>query len=188
MRQSVDRGLDEKNLPDNPLLDDVFRRLFAEQVVYLDVMEKEGSIKSLHAVQDKLIQALQKVGASGELETILRGEQLILKNEREHYASKHLMKASLDSALLEMEVTLELVNTVQSPEAYRSIADGHKLPKNRIGNLPKDEARQFFKSHRSRLENSEKYRTMGLEEELTEVRKTTLTRRVANISDCRKTH
>ena len=141
---------------ENALLEDVEKRLTAEQVAYLDVMEHGGSISVFHDAQRKLMQALQNVGASAELETILLAEELILKNERRLYADTSAMESSLDNALFEIQVALELVNKVQDPKAYGVVADSHKLPRNRIGGLPRDEARQFFKSHRSRLENLDK--------------------------------
>ena len=174
LRQSVAGGVDEQKLPGNPLLKDVIRRLSAEQAVYLGVMDEGDSIKLLHEVQSELSQALQKVGDSGDLETILRAEELILKNERKYYTDTPLMEGSLDNALGDIDAALKLVDTVQDPKAYKAIADGHTRPRNRIGNLPKDEARQFFKSHRSRLENLEKARLMGLETALIAVRKSNL--------------
>ena len=128
----------------------------------------------LHDAQRKLRQALQKVGASGDLETILLAEELILENEREHYADTSSMVSSLNNALFEIEVALELVNTVQDPDAYKAVADSHNLPRNRIGGLPRDEAKQFFKSHRSRLENLEKARSMGMDKALIGIRKKNL--------------
>ena len=180
LSQSVNSGLDEQNLPGNPLLDEVFRSLFAEQVVFLGVMEDGDSIKLLHEVQLKLSQALQKVGDSEDLEIILRAEKLILDNERDYYADTDLIKKSLDNALGDIEAALKLVDTVQDPEAYKAIADGHTRPRNRIGNLPHDEARQFFKSHRSRLENQEKSRLMGLEKALIKDRKANLAKASAS--------
>ena len=173
LRQSVDKGVDEKNLPDNPLLKNVICRLVEEQAAYLGVMDEGDSIKLLHAAQQKISQALQKVGDSGDLEIILRAEELLLDNER-IYTDTSLMEASLDNALGDIEAALNLVYTVQDPEAYKAIADGYTRPRNRIGNLPKDEARQFFKSHRARLENLEKARLMGLEKVLIAVRKNNL--------------
>ena len=161
-------------MPDDALLEDVKKRLAAEQVAYHDVMEHGGAISVLHDAQRKLRQALQKVGASGDLETILLAEELILENEREHYADTSSMVSSLNNALFEIEVALELVNTVQDPDAYKAVADSHKLPRNRIGGLPRDEARQFFKSHRSRLENLEKARSMGMDKALIGIRKKNL--------------
>ena len=174
LRQSVANGVDEQKLSGNPLLDDVFRRLLAEQAVYLGVMDEGEPIKLLHAAQLDLSQALQKVGASGDLETILRAERLVLHNERTYYADTRLMEGSLDNALGDIDAALKLADTVQEPKAYKAIAGAHTRPRNRIGNLPKDEARQFFKSHRSRLENLEKARLMGLEKALIAVRKNNL--------------
>lgn len=156
--------LKENQLPAPNLLDDIAERLGAEQVAYKEVMEHEGPISVLHEAQRRLLQALQKVSASGDLATTLLAEKLILKNERDHYADTSAMESSLDNALFEIEVALELVNTVQDPGAYTAVADSHKLPRNRIGGLPRDEARQFFKSHRSRLENHEKSRLMGIDQ------------------------
>lgn len=166
--------LKEKQLPAPNLLDDIAERLGAEQVAYKEVMEHEGPISVLHEAQRRLLQALQKVSASRDLATTLLAEKLILKNERDHYADTSAMESSLDNALFEIEVALELVNTVQDHGAYAAVADSHKLPRNRIGGLPRDEARQFFKSHRSRLENHEKSRLMGIDKELIGVRKKNL--------------
>ncbi len=161
-------------MPDDALLEDVKKRLAAEQVAYHDVMEHGGAISVLHDAQRKLRQALQNVGASGDLETILLAEELILENEREHYADTSSMVSSPNNALFEIEVALELVNTVQDPDAYKAVADSHKLPRNRIGGFPRDEARQFFKSRRSRLENLEKARSMGMDKALIGIRKKNL--------------
>ena len=162
--QSVARGVDEQNLPRNPLLKDIIRRLSAVQAVYLGVMEDGDSIKLLHEVQLKLSQALQKVGDSGDLEIILHAERFVLDNERTYYTDTPIMEESLDNALEDIDIALELVDTVQDPEAYKAIADGYKRPRNRIGNLPKDEARQFFKSHQTRLKNQETAPSIGLEQ------------------------
>ena len=174
LRQSVARGVDEQNLPRNPLLKDIIRRLSAVQAVYLGVMEDGDSIKLLHEVQLKLSQALQKVGDSGDLEIILHAERFVLDNERTYYTDTPIMEESLDNALEDIDIALELVDTVQDPEAYKAIADGYKRPRNRIGNLPKDEARQFFKSHQTRLKNQETAPSIGLDKVLIEVRKNNL--------------
>lgn len=174
LRQSVAGEMDKETFTGNLLLKDVKAGLLLEQAVYRGVMDEGDSIKLLHAAQLELSQALQKVGASGDLETILRAEELILENEREHYADTPLMEKSLDNALGDIEAALKLADTVQDHEAYKAIADGHTRPRNRIGDLPKDEARQFFKSHRARLENQEKARLMGLDKTLIAVRKNNL--------------
>ena len=166
--------MDEQNLPGNPLLKDVVRRLSAVQAGYLGVMDEKDPISVLYKAQQKLLQTLQKVGDSEDPETILRAERLVLDNERTYYADTPLMQSSLDNALGDIDIALKLVDTVQAPEAYKGIADGYTRPRNRIGNLPKDEARQFFKSHQTRLNNQETAISIGLYKVLIEVRKNNL--------------
>ena len=162
-------------MPDKELLERVEDRLVTEEAAYLDVMEHGSSISTLHKTQRKLLQELQKVGASGDLETILLAEVLILKNERRLYADKRVMKSSLDNALNEIEAAMLLVNQVKDPAAYKSVADiyfhSHKVL---IRGLPNDGARLFFKSHDSRLTDLEKARLMGIDKELIGVRKANL--------------
>ena len=164
LRQSVARGVDEQKLPDNPLLKDAIRRLSAEQAVYLGVMDKGDSIKLLHVVQSELSQVLQKVGDSGDLETILLAERLVLDNERTYYADTPIMERSLDNALNEIDAALVMVNKIQDRDAYKSVTEDYfRSHKSRINGLPNDGARQFFKSHRPRIENLGKARSMGLD-------------------------
>ena len=174
LRQSVTRGVDERNLTGIPVLDDVSKQLVAEQAAYLGVMDKGDPIKVLHGAQQKLSALLAKVGDSRDLNIILLAEKIILDNERTYYADTRRMAGSLDNALGDIEAALKLVDKVQDPEAYKAIDDAHSRPRNRIGNLPKDEARQFFKSHRARLENLEKARLMGLEKAVIAARKKNL--------------
>ena len=182
-------GADEKgkkNFPGNALLKGVKDNLVEERTTYCDFMEQGSPISGLHEAQRGLVQALQNVGASEDLETILLAENLILKYVKEHYADTPIMIESLDLALNEIEAALELVSKVQDPEAYRAISDSYILPKNRIGGLPKDEARQFFKSHRSLLEIYEEARSMGLDKEIIGVRKKNLDVARANYIELQK--
>lgn len=174
-------------MPEKELLQRVEDRLVTEEAAYLDVMEHGSSISTLHKTQRKLLQELQKVGASGDLETILLAEALILKNERRLYADKRVMKSSLDNALNEIEAAMLLVNQVKDPAAYKSVADiyfhSHKV---QIRGLPNDGARLFFKSHDSRLTDLEKARLMGIDKELIGVRKTNLKKAWANYIELQK--
>ena len=176
-------------MPDKELLERVEDRLVTEETAYLDVMEHGSSISTLHKTQRKLLQELQKVGASEDLETILLAEVLILKNERRLYADKRVMKSSLDNALNEIEAAMLLVNQIKDPAAYKSVADvyfhSHKVL---IRGLPNDGARLFFKSHDSRLTDLEKARLMGIDKELIGVRKKNLKGLGRTTLNCRKTH
>ena len=175
LRQSVARGVDEQNLPGNPLLKDVIRRLSAEQAAYLGVIDKGEPINIFHEAQWRLSQALQKVGDSGDLETILRAERLVLDNERRLYADTPIMAGSLDNALNQIVAALVMVSKIQDRDAYKSVTEDYfRSHKSRINGLPNDGARQFFKSHRTRIENLGKAQSMGLDKALLEVRKNNL--------------
>ena len=162
-------------MADDALLENVKDRLATEQATYRDVMEHGSTLSVLHEAQRRLMQELHKVGETKDLETILLTEKYILANEREHYADTPVMEASLGYALNEIEAALVMVDEIQDPAAYKSGTDVYfRSHKSRIKGLPNDSARQFFKSHRSRLENHEKSRLMGIDKELIGVRKKNL--------------
>ena len=138
-------------------------------------MDKGEPINILHEAQRRLSQALQKVGDSGDLETILLAERLVLDNERTYYADTPIMERSLDNALNEIDAALVMVNKIQDRDADKSVTEDYfRSHKSRINGLPNDGARQFFKSHRPRIENLGKARSMGLDKALLEVRKNNL--------------
>ena len=144
----------ENKLPEQELLDTVTKFLASEQVAYKDHMDNGCTISVLHKAQRKLSQALQAVGVSGDLETILLAENHVLKNERKHYADDDLMRSSIDNAINETEAALMLVDEIQDPNSYKAVTDIYfRSHKNRIKGLPNDSARLFFRSHRARLEN-----------------------------------
>ena len=178
----------ENQLPDQELLDDVTNLLAYEQVAYKAHMNDECTISALHKTQQKLSLALQKVGASGDLETILSAENLILDNEREHYADDDLMRSSIDNAINEIVAALMLVDEIQDPDSYKAVTDIYfRSHKNRIKGLPNDSARLFFRSHRARLENHQKSRLMGLDKELIGVRKANLAKASASYIQLQET-
>ena len=178
----------ENQLPDQELLDDVTNLLASEQVAYKDHMNNGCTISVLHAVQLDLSQALQAVGVSGDLETILLAENHVLKNEREHYADDDLMRSSIDNAINEIEAALMLVDEIQDPDSYKAVTDVYfRSHKNRIKGLPNDSARLFFRSHRARLENHQKSRLMGLDKELIAVRKANLAKASASYIQLQET-
>ena len=68
------------------------------------------------------------------------------------------MRTSLEASLTEHAVATGLLETVRDPKEYRRVDAAHWLPKNRTGGVPRDEARQFFRSHAARLLNQDKAR------------------------------
>ena len=175
-------------MPEQELLDTVTKFLASEQVAYKDHMDNGCTISVLHKAQRKLSQALQAVGVSGDLETILLAENHVLKNERKHYADDDLMRSSIDNAINETEAALMLVDEIQDPNSYKAVTDIYfRSHKNRIKGLPNDSARLFFRSHRACLENHQKSRLMGLDKELIGVRKANLAKASASYIQLQET-
>ena len=101
---------------------------------------------------------LRDVRRSDDLDAILITEGAILGNDLQRYVNSRAMRTSLEASLGEHAVATGLLETVRDPGAYRQVDAAHRLPRNRIGGVPRDEARQFFRSHAARLLNQDKSR------------------------------
>jgi len=110
----------------------------------------------LMAIRTRLEEALESVGRSGDIGAILETERKVLEDDRIHRANSKAMASSLDAALAEHAAAVLLLARVRDPDDYRAIDEAHSLPRNRVGGLPRDEARQFFRSHGARLLNLDK--------------------------------
>ena len=126
-------------------------------------------------IQDYLDEARQ----SGDVGVILDAEGEIIRYELQRHANSQAMRTSLEASLAEHAVATGLLETVRDPGAYRQVDAAHRLPRNRIGGVPRDEARQFFRSHAARLLNQDKSR-------LDESEKRVLDRRRLNMRHAEK--
>ena len=106
----------------------------------------------------------------GDAEKILKIEQVLLQNELTFVASSPAMTSSLNTAIKELDAALKLLEKVKSPKTYQELAAGYTLDKNQIRGLPRDEARQFFKSHQVRLRNLDKGRLSDSERDVLSTR------------------
>ena len=99
------------------------------------------------------------LGEDGDVAAILEAERALLSDEYERFANTPTMKRSLEVALEEVGAALDMVELVEDPLAYRSRVDEtHRVRKHRIGDVPRDDARMFFRGHLSRLGNLMKAR------------------------------
>ena len=114
--------------------------------------------------------ALLEISREGETEHILEAERILLVQEQEHLAGSQAMASSLDNAIKELDAALSTLERVRDPDAYQSVADSFSLDKNRVGGLPRDEARQFFRSHLARLGNLDKGRLSDSERDVLKAR------------------
>ncbi len=127
-------------------------------------LRQSGDAQRLGVLEKDLAAAVVAVREGGDVAEILQAERVLLRDEYERFANTATMKGSLETALEEIEAALATVAVVGDPDAYRERVDEtHRVRKHRVGDVPKDDARMFFRGHRSRLSNLTKAR--GTDEE-----------------------
>jgi len=136
-------------------------------------LEHRGSATAigLAASRQDIRAHLKEVGKTGDISLILATERTMLVTDLTLYSNSPAMKGSLTTALAELKAAEKLLPKVTDPALYRSVDESLSLPKNRIGGVPRDEARQFFRSHDSRLVNMDKSRLDDEEKAIVDERK-----------------
>ena len=123
------------------------------------------------AVIKQISRYVAEIGKTGNAKLMLEYELALLQEERKNLSNSKVQEGSLDTAIEAAKITLGLFEKVQSPESYRAIDESHGTRKRRSGGLPLDEAREFFKSHNSRLLNLTKSILSDEEKELIDIRR-----------------
>ena len=112
-----------------------------------------------------------EIGKTGDARSILQTELAVLQEERDNLSNARVQEGSLDTAIEGLNISLNLLEKVRSPQSYSTINEAHSSRKRRSGGLPLDEAREFFKSHNSRLLNLNKAILSDEEKELIDIRR-----------------
>ena len=152
------------------LLDALNREFLIEKARTVEV-NRSSAAQKRDSSRGRMLETLKAIGQSGDLSLILTAERGFLENDLQQYANSPAMRSSLTTALLEMKAAERLLGKVSDPGAYRQIDEEHSLPKNRAGDLPRDEARQFFSAHAARLLNQDKSRLDDDEKRVIDQRK-----------------
>ena len=156
------------------LIDKLDKRLLEERTAISDVAGSDEA-KILAQAHKHLASSLREIGTTNDIDLILQAEHSILRDDLLHHVTSRSMQSSLERALTEHDLnTKELLPRVRDPAAYGEIDIGHSLPKNRLGEVPNDEARQFFRSHLTRLDNMDKARLDRHEKAVIHERKTNI--------------
>ena len=109
--------------------------------------------------REALVELLNLGAKESDVDIMLQAERHILQVELDRLATTKERVGSLTAALQEVDAALAAFCKLRDdPAAYRILDQDLSLPKNRIGDLPNDQARQFFNSHRTRLQNDKKSR------------------------------
>lgn len=97
-------------------------------------------------------------------EVLLATEKTLLRWEREEFADNAAMRTSLDNAVSDLEAAAKMLPRVRDAARYAQEVDAtHTIPKRRVRGLPRDDAREFFASHATRLGNLAKARAPAVE-------------------------
>ena len=155
---------------DDDVLRAAYSLAFTETSSVLKNRERTEAIDRDETRQE-ITTVLLQAARQRDIDTILELEKILLSAEREYLGEAADKEASLDNALEELDAALIALAGVRDQDSYRKIASQHySLSKNQIGGLPRDQARQFFRSHQARFRNLGKGRMEDSERALLSVR------------------
>lgn len=144
--------------------------LTAEFIIRSEFKSSSVSEELTASRQQQIVQ-LQAIKNSASLSDILIAEKTILAFELHHYANTATMKSSITAALADIAIAEQLAAVIVDPAAYKAVDQSHSRPKNRANHLPLDEARQFFRSHSTRLLNLDKGRLDRIDKKIIDARR-----------------
>lgn len=150
---------------------ETFSRLLLDERALWAASRTTLPAEELAATRQDIRTHLKDVGKSGDIGLILATEKTLLVTDLTLYANSPAMKNSLGTALAELKAAEKLLPKAADPALYKSVDDDHSLPKNRSQGVPKDEARQFFRSHDTRLTNLDRSRLDNEEKAIVDERK-----------------
>ena len=141
--------------------------------------DKKAIPPRILATRKTVIEVLQDLQRHDDIVESLTGERCIIEAELVDHGNSAIMIKSLNNAMDELDAALRMVERVRKPEEYRITNEDADLEKNRIGDLPNDQARQFFRAQFARLKNIDKSRLSDSEKEVLKARRDNL--RVAEL-------
>lgn len=148
-------------------------KLLDERAKYVRT-ERTPEAEKLRKAQMGIFKTIKEIGETGDIAIILTTEKTILTNELRLYGNSPGMKSSLESALLDLGQAEKHLDLVQDPKRYKELNELIQRPKNRVGGVPKDEARQFFEAQNKRLLNQDRSRLTDTEKKTLDARRDNL--------------
>jgi hypothetical protein len=152
-----------------PLLS-LSRRLGRDQVLTAE-NASTGLAWRKNTNRQNMLSDLEDIRKSGNLESIVAAEKIIIMFDIEWYANSKSMKSSLETAREELEAIETNIGLVGDSKRYKNINASHAQRKVRDDNdLPKDGARIAFRSHIARLGNYDKAKSDDHEKTIIQAR------------------
>ncbi len=107
--------------------------------------------------QKQIVKVLQAIYKTCDIDMIMSAEKAINIHELQYYTNSKPMESSIKQTLTSIEITNKLIDVIHNkPDEYIIRAKSYEEAKNKIGDLPNDEARQFFKAQSTRFVNLSK--------------------------------
>ncbi len=107
--------------------------------------------------QKQIVKVLQAINKTRDINMIMSAEKAINIHELQYYTNSKPMESSIKQTLTSINITNNLISIIQNePDKYINHANLFQEIKNKIGDLPNDEARQFFKAQSVRFVNMSK--------------------------------
>ena len=117
-----------------------------DQISLWHWIELDQTMRDLRTVLEALV-------AEHSLDELMQAEFRILKFEYEHFVNDAHMQSSYEHALLGYEAGIAMLPKLRDRTRYQMVDDDRRLAPGRIGEVPKDDARNALRSHATRLRN-----------------------------------
>ena len=150
---------------------DPLTALLLSEEIFIEAVGDTPAAAQLSAARRDILDHLEDISRKRDLGELLFVEKAILRNDLDRHANSKAMADSLKEGLAGITAAEKLVAIVDDSVSYGVIDAACNLRKNRVGGVPKDEARQFFKSHTARLLNWDKSRLSADEKRILDRRK-----------------
>ncbi len=126
------------------------------------LLDEHNARKAFHGrvesvAQKQIVKLLQAIHRTRDIDMIMSAEKAINLHELQYYTNSKPMESSIKQTLSSIKSTEYMLDLIQNkPQDYIIMANTYNEPKNKIDDLPNDEARQFFKAQSVRFVNMSK--------------------------------
>ena len=136
---------------------------------------REVNVSSQGQKRDKIahsgLEIFKKAAETKDPHIIVAVEKAFDQTELDQFADSPDMRNSLRQGIRDLEIIETYLGYIKDPAKYKIINEACMRNKNRIGNLPNDEARQCLRSHAARLKNLDTSRMDKPERDILEQRR-----------------
>ena len=130
--------------------------LLVHLILWHRFMSDQSSLwrwSELDQLMHNLCMVLETLASHHSLDELMRAEFFIIAFEHEHFVNDAHMQSSYEHALLGYEAGIAMLPKLRDRTRYQMVDDDRRLAPGRIGEVPKDDARNALRSHATMLRN-----------------------------------